>query len=116
MKDFTMIKTCLNDDCDKKNVIGKYKVTDKYCVKCGGPLVHVCKQCGVPIENDRQEICDDCVARIDSLKEQRKQVIVDAGKAALGFLPTAISLAASLMKPGSPIAKQVKKVDKVINK
>lgn len=122
MKNITLIKACLNDNCDAKHAQLKCSITDKFCMKCGQPLYHVCKKCGAIVDNDLQVVCDTCVenARLEKerKREERKRSI-DQGKHTLDVVapaaPVALQLATKLVK-NKNVAKTLKTITNVVVK
>ena len=95
------IKGCVNPtcECNKKKV--KYKDSDKYCVKCGHGLVHVCADCFTEIPADTKKYCIRCQAKRDDKKAKSKSTF--------GKVVTAAAVVAT------PIAVNGKKiVDKLL--
>lgn len=67
-------KACTNETCDQKYEARFCLPSDRFCIKCGQPLHHVCKKCKRPIEdNDLKRYCDSCILEKVQKKEERKQ-------------------------------------------
>ncbi len=76
------VKGCITTGCiaNKKKI--KYKQDDNFCLKCGNPLVEVCKKCYTPLPpNNVQAICDRCIAEKEDKKDKGAKM---AGKAGAG--------------------------------
>lgn len=84
------VKGCPNSDCENHIKKVKYKATDEFCLKCGKPLVFVCKKCFSEIQDSGPEHtkCTHCMEEAQAKKEQRidkaKDVAKKAGAAVVG--------------------------------
>lgn len=112
----TLFKACHNDDCDWKCKPIKSNQADKFCRRCGHPIVHSCKRCGSPINIDRDELCSECKEEIKIIQQERKEKIESGIKAGVAIVPAAIGIAAKLLPDKSKFTKILKKANKVINK
>ncbi len=79
------VKGCMTTGCvaNKKKI--KYKNDDNFCLKCGSPLVEVCKKCYTPLPaNHAQAICDRCIAEKADKKDKGVKAAEKAGAGAVG--------------------------------
>ena len=111
----TLFKACHNDDCDWKCKPIKSNQTDKFCRKCGQPIVHSCKKCGAPIDIDRNELCSDCKEEIENIKKERKEKFENSIKTGIAVVPVAIGIAAKILPKSSNLTKFANKVNDAIN-
>lgn len=70
-----MYKTCKNDSCNQMNTKIRCSNTDKFCMKCGQPLVHICYTCLRTLDSDTAKYCDSCIAMQEQKKQERKENI-----------------------------------------
>lgn len=76
------IKGCISKGCIANNKKTKYKFDDNFCLKCGNPLVPVCKKCFVPLpEGHKKALCDRCIAEKEDKKDKGAKA---AGAASAG--------------------------------
>ena len=53
---------CSSPDCDfsKSSRMGEFDDTEKFCPKCGGPLLMNCPECGDYLRNKDSLFCSLC--------------------------------------------------------
>ncbi len=79
------VKGCTTTGCiaNKKKV--KYKKDDNFCLKCGNPLVEVCRKCYTPLPPDySQAVCERCIAEKEDKKDKGVKAAGKAGGVAAG--------------------------------
>ena len=80
-----IIKCCTNPDCSVYHKKSAYLDDDKYCIKCGQELYHVCKgkdtdegkPCFTVLDNGKQKYCLRCETVIEQRKEETAQKAKD---------------------------------------
>lgn len=70
-----MYKTCKNDSCNQMNIKIKCSNTDKFCTKCGEPLIHICYTCLKPLDSNEDKYCASCINLQKEKKQERKEFI-----------------------------------------
>lgn len=70
-----VLKACKNPNCDYENKIFKLNNSDKFCIKCGESLYHVCKDCLVILNDNSVHRCEHCQAKYDEKSQSRKGFI-----------------------------------------
>lgn len=84
-------KGCINDNCLNNRKKISYKKDDMYCSKCGNTLVHVCKDCRIPLY-DEEVYCVRCKAEREDKKDKAAENAKGALKAAAGVASIAVAV------------------------
>lgn len=100
-----MYKTCKNDNCDYMNTVHKYNVTDKYCIKCGQPLYHVCLKCKMVLENNAAKYCNACLENIETKKQSRKDTAKNMFESVPNTINNVVAVGGTLAAAGASIKK-----------
>ncbi|MBQ4282595.1 MAG: hypothetical protein IJB96_01550 [Lachnospira sp.] len=108
------IRLCTNAECvacQKKTVYKKGD--DTFCVKCGGELVYMCKNCKeVELTESDGDYCPECQVLQD---EKREKMFATMKKVGAGVAASGTVIAATV-KIVSDIRKGHKKAKKVLDK
>lgn len=107
-----LIKACQNDNCDSKHKKITCSVTDKFCMKCGQPLFHVCSQCGAVLETDLEKLCPTCIQKNEEAKQKNKELAIDAVKTVVSTGGAAVVAAMDLVPKLPDVFKQGEKLIK----
>lgn len=106
-----IIKCCINHNCSVYHKKSAYLDDDKYCIKCGQELYHVCKgkdtdegkPCFTVLDNGKQKYCLRCETVIEQRKEETAQKAKDIG----GKVVAVAAMAAPVAQKGGDVAKKV---------
>ena len=106
-----IIKCCINPDCSVYHNKVTYSHDDRFCIKCGHKLYHVCKgkdtnegeACFTVLEDDKQKYCLRC----ETVLSQRKEDAATKAKEVGGKVVAAAALAAPLAQKGGAVAKNL---------
>lgn len=94
-------KACKNTSCDNMDKRIKVNFSDKFCMKCGQPLFHVCYDCKKIIEENSEKFCSDCIAKHEQAKLDRTEkakAVVAIAPAAVGVMKSAVDTIPKIMK------------------
>ena len=119
-----VIKCCINPICTVYHKKSAYAADDRFCIKCGQELYHVCKgkdtddgeTCFTILDSDKQKYCMRCEAVIAQRKEDATQKVKDVGGKALQVGGMAIAFAGPIADKGGKVVKAVGNVAKVVGK
>ena len=89
------IKGCSNETCVAHKKKTAYKETDMFCLKCGNPLIYMCKDCKTQLPGDTAKYCVRCLAKHKDKKDKAKKagggvlaiggIVLTVGKKAISF-------------------------------
>lgn len=111
-----LFKACQNDNCDNKHKILNCKITDKYCIKCGSRMAHVCYKCGAVLDSDLEKLCPACLEKIEQFKQKTAEGFVGGANAVAHAGPVLVGIVLKLVPTKNPVHKTLNVVDKVVNK
>ena len=88
------LKGCVNEKCIAYKKKMHFKDSDAFCPKCGQPLYHVCKRCGMQLPDDTRKYCIRCE---NEIKDQRDEW----GKTLINGVGQGVSKAGKAISDGS---------------
>lgn len=80
-------KGCVNRECKAYKTRVSYKEKFEYCPHCGEKLEYVCANCWKVLEQNVQRLCVGCSVEKEEKKEQKKEKVINAGKAIVSVAP-----------------------------
>lgn len=85
---------CQNINCKAHKKKMRFKAYMEKCPLCGEELVHVCKKCYKPLDDDSKELCPLCYSKA----MQRKETGAKISKGVLGTVGTIAAIYLSANK------------------